>query len=105
MTSKKAKKSDDRRESRAFDEALRYMHPENIAKDFPDAKSKKAIAAVFDWLCLNGIAAWRLKNGTYSTVASRGGRHPVNRSLGTSDTVVLDNATFARAMKLLAPRT
>ncbi len=48
---------------------LRYMNPENVAKDFPSKRERAAIAAVFEWLSYNSLTAWQLKNGTYTVVA------------------------------------
>jgi len=78
---------------------LRYMSPEHIAEDFPDAQSRAAIAAVFKWLSLNATCAWRLKNGTYTNVAMS---KTVHRELGTSDALILDEERYERARKLLA---
>jgi hypothetical protein len=55
------------------DRELRYMDPKNIAKDFPSTRERTAIAAVFEWISLNGVCAWKLKRG-YTTDAISG-RH------------------------------
>lgn len=41
---------------------LHYMDPANLIKDFPDKKSRKAIAATLKWLSFNAVCAIRMKN-------------------------------------------
>jgi hypothetical protein len=78
---------------------LRYMHPEDIAKDFKSPKERAAIEAVFRWLSLNACTAWSLKrNGSYSTVA-RSSR--VRRDIGTWTAIVLDKTRLDKAEALL----
>jgi hypothetical protein len=80
---------------------LRYMTPENIAKDFASPRERAAIAAVFKWLGYNGIVAWELKRGhVYTTVAASS---RVRRD-GPHQAVVVPVDAYERAHKLLAGR-
>jgi hypothetical protein len=44
---------------------LRYMKFDNVLKDFKTPDQIKAIRAVFKWLSLSGICAWKNKKGLY----------------------------------------
>ena len=77
---------------------LRYMNPENVAKDFPSKRERAAIAAVFEWLSYNCTTAWRLKNGTVTDVAMS---KSVRREIGTSTHLVMSNETYERAREVL----
>ena len=89
-----------RRDLQEASRRLRYMDPAAVAKDFPGEGERAAIAAVFEWLSLNSTVAWRLKNGTYTNVAVS---KSVRRPIGTSDAIIMDEATYDRARRLLVP--
>ncbi len=80
-------------------ERLKYISPEEVAKDFRSPRERAAIAAVFKWLSLNGLCAWRLKNGQYSTTAMS---KTVRRD-GPHEGVLLDTEALRRAEKVLLP--
>ena len=80
-------------------EHLKYISPEEVAKDFRSPRERAAIAAVFKWLSLNGLCAWRLKNGQYSTKAMS---KTVRRD-GPHEGVLLDTGALRRAEKVLFP--
>lgn len=80
---------------------LRYMSPENVAKDFPDARSRAAIAAVFEWMSFSLTTAWQLKNGTFTNVAMS---KSVRRDIGTSTHLVMTEESYERARSVLAPK-
>lgn len=80
-------------------ERLKYISPEEVAKDFRSPRERAAIAAVFKWLSLNSLCAWRLKNGQYSTTA----RSKTVRRDGPYDGVLLDTEALMRAEKVLLP--
>lgn len=82
MTAKRVKYS--------LDHELRYISPENVAKDFSAPRERAAIAAVFRWLSLNGICAWEGKRpGTYSTLY----RTPLEKN----DAIVLSHEQYEHA--------
>lgn len=80
---------------------LRYMNPENVAKDFPSKRERAAIAAVFEWISFNSTTAWRLKNGTYTDVAWS---KSVRREIGTSTHLVMTDEAYERASVILGAR-
>ena len=80
---------------------LRYMNPENVAKDFPSKRERAAIAAVFEWLSYNSLTAWQLKNGTYTVVAMS---KSVRRAIGSSTHLVMTDKDYQRAQDILGAR-
>lgn len=95
----KPKKGAKARGRRDIAKELRYMSPENIAADFPDKRSHAAIAAVFQWIALNGILGWRGQRGRYETNWRDG------RSLDAANAIVLDDEDYEHASRVLAVRT
>jgi hypothetical protein len=92
-----------RREHREIAKELRYMRPENIAKDFKSPRERAAIAAVFKWLSLNASTAWELKRpNVYTTVAVSGS---VNRTLTPYQACVIEKKAVDKAERLLVPET
>ena len=72
---------------------LRYMNPENIAKDFPSERERAAISAIFEWISLSTVVARRLKvRGHYATCGLKN---------LTYDTLILDTQILERAEKIL----
>jgi hypothetical protein len=76
---------------------LRYMNPKNIAEDFPTPHDQKVIAAVFKWLSLNSVCAWKDKQHKYSVVAMS---KTVKRTT-SHDAIVLDVKQYQEAEKAL----
>jgi hypothetical protein len=76
---------------------LRYMNPKNIAEDFPTPHDQKVIAAVFKWLSLNSVCAWKDKQHKYSVVAMS---KTVKRER-PHDAVLLDVEQLQQAEKAL----
>jgi hypothetical protein len=79
---------------------LRYLSPENIAKDFPSKRERAAIAAVFSWLGLSGSCGRRLKHRTHIKVGCSS-REFVREMSKEHDVVVWDMTTLERAAKIL----
>lgn len=85
--------------SRAIAKHLRYMHPEDIAEDFPSKKERAAIAAVFTWLSFNSICVRELKrSGHY---AANMPRRAMSKALFASKHCVIENAAVDKAEKTL----
>jgi hypothetical protein len=83
-------------------EGLRYRAPENIFEDFTQPEQRAAIAAVFQWLGLNGFTAWALKqHGQFTTIARS---KSVRRDVGAWTAVVISRDSLERAEALLDPK-
>ena len=85
-------------ESAWIEKALRYMNPSDISADFTTVAERRAIAAVFKWLSLNGVCAWQLKGGTYSTTAMGKG---IGRLCRPSHAIVLETSAYEAAREIL----
>ena len=85
-------------ESAWIEKELRYMNPSDIAADFTTVAERRAIAAVFQWLSLNGVCAWQLKGGTYSTTAMGKG---IDRLCQPSHAIVLEDSAYEAAREIL----
>ena len=81
-------------------EKLRYMSPENIAKDFPLKRERAAIRAVFSWLSLSGSCGRKLKRRGHVKVGCSAGEF-VREMAKEHDVVVWDVSTIERAAKIL----
>jgi len=80
-------------------EHLKYLLSEDLVRDFKSKKERAAIAAVFKWLSLNAIVAWKLKkSGQYTTLAMS--RHTW-KVIEKYDAFVLSRDTVDKAEKLL----
>jgi hypothetical protein len=57
-------------------EALRYYSTEGVLKDFPSKRERAAMAALWKWLSLNGVVAWKTKKDphVFDTIAAGPGR-------------------------------
>jgi hypothetical protein len=78
---------------------LRYLNPENIAKDFPTKRDRAAIEAVFKWLSFTAICAWPIRGrGNYTTTVSA---KDAVRCFSESSACVIQSADIERAEKIL----
>lgn len=75
---------------------LRYMDPKNIARDFKSPEAKAAIAAVFEWIGYNGIAAEALKRPGHYNV-----NVPRNFNTANFNHVLIEEEPYERARKVL----
>jgi hypothetical protein len=78
---------------------LRYMNAENIMADFPSKEQQDAIKAVFKWLLLNGICAWKTKRGQY-TVDALTRLDKMRSPFDPHDAIVIDNDVLIKAEKV-----
>jgi len=86
---------------RDVEHELRYLRAENVVADFGTARDRKVIAAVWSWLSLNGVVAWRTKKGDFDTNARPGRRM---RDPGRSDAVVIREDAWRHAAKVFGRR-
>jgi hypothetical protein len=89
-------------EERAITKRLRYLHAENIAKDFKSQRERAAIAAVFKWLAFNTIVARPLKrSGHYATNRPWGNSRAARKAWKESEYGVIENAVVKEAEETL----
>jgi len=79
---------------------LRYLSPENVARDHRSPEARAAIAAVFSWMDLNGIVAWTGKDGRISTNAMHRGRLR-HFDADPCDAIVFDAKRWEEAKRVL----
>jgi len=86
------------------DYVLLHYSPEGILREFKSKHDKKVISAVFDWLSMNALCAWRFKNNKQH-VSTNAISRTVMRDTNKYDCVVLDRDRLDHAIEVLIGKT
>lgn len=89
----------DLRTERIIKRKLRYMDAENLVKDFKTPGQRKAMAAVFEWIGLNGLCARRFAKHKFDTAFPIKDGKFVHALV--SDAIVIENDRYEQAREIL----
>ena len=83
---------------------LRYMDEKAVLAEFRSRRERKAMAALWSWLSLNGLCAWnptkrKADREIFDTVANRNGERPSKRLFSKPAGTVIENDVWERGRR------